>query len=167
MWRQLVICTFAVFLLSPGTGLSQTIDPHAVFEERCSRCHTQHAGQFTRKTLTMKADGEIVGRKTDEPIKSFLAGHSGNPSREEISALLDMFAVQIQSGGLFEKKCRICHDSAKKLARVRLEMRNGRLVGWISARDVRDFLTGHGRLDNKEVEIINRMLVWQLQYSQR
>lgn len=103
MWRQVVICTFAVLRFTSGTGLSQTIDPHAVFVERCSRCHTQHAGQFTRKALSMKAGGAIVGRKTNGPLKSFLTGHSGNPSREEISALMDMFAIQLQSGGLYEK----------------------------------------------------------------
>lgn len=167
MLRTVLFSALAFLVLGFGIARSQTIDPHAVFENRCSRCHTQHAGVFTRKSLTLSPDGQITGRKTQQRIEAFLTGHSGNPSPAEIAALMDMFAIQLRSGGIFEQKCRICHDSAKKLARVKLEMRNGRLMGWIAERDIRDFLKGHGRLDTREVEIMNKLLIWQLQTAGR
>ncbi|MHA1164225.1 MAG: hypothetical protein ACTSP0_01395 [Alphaproteobacteria bacterium] len=167
MRRFLVRFACAFFILAPAICVAQTTDPHAVFEERCSRCHTPHAGQFARKALTILPGGQITGRKTNEPIQTFLADHSGHPSPAQIAALIDMFTMQLNSGGLFERKCRICHDSAKKLARVRLEMKNGKLVDRITSRDTYDFLTEHGRLNAGEVEVINKLLIWQLRTAGR
>lgn len=167
MRRCLVQITCAFFFLAPAIGAAQTIDPHAVFEERCSRCHVPHGGQFARKALTILPGGQITGRNTNQPVESFLINHSGHPSPAQIAALMDMFAMQLRSGGLFERKCRICHSSAKKLARVRLEMRSGNLVDRITARDIHDFLAGHGRLNTREVEVMNTLLIWQLQTAGR
>ena len=66
------------------------------------------------------------------------------------------------SGGLFEKKCRICHDRAVKLARTELTIKDGRLVGRYSKRDIATFLAGHGRLTADEVPLIVDMLKRQI-----
>ncbi len=167
MRPYLVLFAYAFLSLAPTIGAAQNIDPHSVFEERCSRCHAPHAGQFARNALTMLPGGQIAIEKTNEPIESFLADHSGQLSPAQIVALTDMFAMQLNSGGLFERKCRICHDSAKKLARVRLEMKNGKLVDRITALDIHDLLKGHGRLNAGEVEVINKLLIWQLRTAGR
>jgi len=173
MRPYLVLFAYAFLSLAPAFGAAQsdvaaqTIDPHAVFEERCSRCHVPHAGQFARKVLTMLPGGLIAIEKTSKPIEVFLANHSGSPSPAQIAALIDMFTMQLNSGGLFRRKCRICHTSAKTLARVRLEMRKDKLVDRITARDMHEFLKGHGRLDAREVEIMNKLLIWQLRTAGR
>ncbi len=163
MWLRLVLSFFLISSVAPEHTHAQTIDPHAVYEGRCSHCHAEHSGDFSRKALIAQPNGQIIGRKTGVPVGEFLARHSGNPSQKEIAALIEMFALQLKSGGLYKDKCGICHTSAKRLARVRLEIRNDRLVDRVTGRDVTEFLYTHGRLDAEEVGVIDRMLRWQLQ----
>jgi len=79
MRPYLVLFAYAFLSLAPAFGAAQsdvaaqTIDPHAVFEERCNRCHVPHAGQFARKVLTMLPGGMIAIEKTNKPIEAFLA----------------------------------------------------------------------------------------------
>lgn len=167
MWRYLLFSLIAFLLLAPNMGMAQVIDPHEVYEERCARCHFPHAGKFARKSLVLQPDRQITGRKVKQPLDAFLNGHSGKPSPAEITALIDMFTIQLNSDGLFEKKCRICHKSAKKMARVRLKVRNGKLLDLLSGRDIHEFLKDHGRLTDAEVEIMNHLLTWQVQTAGR
>ena len=102
MWRLILLASFsAVVAMAPGVGLGQTIDPHAIFEERCSRCHSEHSAGFARKSLALTREGTVVGTATGKPVARFLEHHPGNPSATEIAALVDMFSRQIRSGGLF------------------------------------------------------------------
>jgi len=167
MRPYLVLFAYAILSLAPAFSADQAIDPHAVFEERCSRCHAPHAGQFALKVLTMLPGGLIAIEKSSKPIEAFLADHSGSPSPAQIAALIDMFTMQLNNGGLFQRKCRICHTSAKTLARVRLEMRKDKLVDRITARDMHQFLKGHGRLETFEVETMINLLIWQLRTAGR
>jgi hypothetical protein len=139
---------------------SQPIDPHALFEAKCVRCH-DHAGVFARETLTIEA-GEVVGRRSGKPVLKTLAGHFGKLSEAEAGLIVDMFRRQILSDGLYKAKCRFCHDPAKKLARQTLILREGQLVGRYSGRSIEDLLSYHGRLKGHEQKTVLDMLIWQL-----
>ncbi len=154
----MLLCLSCV--LPASIARAQSADPHALFEDRCGRCHG-HAGAFARKSLAIR-DGRVVGRGSGVPVRAFLRRHHGAPSEMETALLLDMFRGQIERGALFQERCRICHASARKLARGKLILRDGWLVGRYTGADMEPFLNAHGRLSAAEAETIRRMLVWQL-----
>ncbi len=149
-----------LLLYLPMAAQSQPIDPHALFEAKCGRCH-EHAGDFAQETLTIEA-GDVVGRQSGKPVLTTLASHFGRLSEAEAGLIVDMFRRQIKSGGLYENKCRLCHDPAKDLARQTLIMRHGQLTGRYSGRSMLKFLTYHGRLEGDELVVMLDMLAWQL-----
>ena len=167
MWLRLALSIIAINCILNGDALAQVVDPHAVYEDRCARCHAEHSGDFSRKSMITQPDGRVVGRKTGAVITEFLARHRGTPSQAEIAALVEMFALQLRTGGLYKDKCGICHTSAKRLARVHLEVLDARLVDRVTGRDVSAFLSEHGRLGPDEVGLIDEMLRWQLKTAGR
>ncbi len=156
--RALAVIAFLLYL--PTAAQAQPIDPHALFEEKCGRCH-EHAGTFAREKLTI-ANGEVVGLRSGKPVLKTLASHFGKLSDAEAELIVDMFRRQIESGGLFESKCRFCHDPAKDLARQTLVMRNGQLTGRYSGRSIETFLSYHGRLEGGELVVMLDILAWHL-----
>lgn len=161
-WRSAlslsVLLTLLLYL--PMAAQSQPIDPHALFETKCGRCH-EHAGEFAREKLTIEA-GDVVGRQSGKPVLITLASHFGRLSEAEAGLIVDMFRHQILSDGLYKEKCRFCHDPAKDLARQTLILQEGQLVGRYSGRSVEDLLSYHGRLQGDEQKIVLDMLTWQL-----
>jgi len=81
---------------------------------------------------------------------------------DEAKAMVAQLMSIERSGGVFEKKCRICHDRAVRLARTELVIEGGRLVGRYSKRDIVAFLANHGRLIADEVPKIVDMLKRQI-----
>ena len=161
------MCCFAflaLFATIASPVMAQPIDPHSLFETRCGRCHG-HAGEFARKTFLIE-DGELVIQESRQRLLGFLPNHFGKLTRDEISALLEAFQQQVETGGLYQEKCRICHDRARYLARQNLVLRNGQLVGRYTGADIKRLLSYHGRLSDDEQAIIYDMLVWQLETRQ-
>ena len=154
------LASLAFLLCLPMAVQSQPIDPHTLFEEKCGRCH-EHAGTFARKKLTIES-GEVVGLRSGKPVLKTLASHFGTLSDAETVLIVDMFRRQIVFGGLYERKCRFCHDPAKDLARQTLIMRDGRLIGRYSGQSIEDLLSYHGRLEGDEPTVMLNMLTWQL-----
>ena len=137
-------------------------DPHEIFESRCALCHGEHAGRFTRESIVLR-DGVLQGRNSGAALEPFLASHVGGQDAETVALLTEMFRLQLASGGLFEARCRICHERARDLARLTLVLRNGGLIGRYSGRDIRSFLDRHGRLSAREAETLHALLRWQLE----
>ena len=79
---------------------------------------------------------------------------------------MDHFAAIQKSGRLFRKKCEICHVRAVDVARDKLILRDGELVGRYTGRDTALFLTNHGRLTAEEilvmVEVLKRQVLQRL-----
>ncbi len=141
---------------------AQTVDPHVLYESRCTRCHEPHASEFARAQLKTEGD-VVVGTETGEELSALLDGHRGtNLTTVEIRALVDHFSAMMATGWVFQKKCTLCHRRAAKLARIWLIMRDGRLMGRYSGRDIEVFLGNHGRLTAEEVKIVTKMLQRQL-----
>lgn len=136
------------------------MDPHRLFADHCGRCHG-HAGPFARESLKLQ-NGEVVGRKSGVPVRAFLPTHMGKPSKTTIDVLVDTFRLQLARAGLYQDRCTICHARAKKLARSKLIIRDGQLVGRYSGADTAAFLSGHGRLTADEAIMVERMFRWQI-----
>ena len=68
----------------------------------------------------------------------------------------------LSTGWIFRDKCTLCHRNAVRLARIWLIVRDGRLVGRYTGRDIEAFLHNHGRLSDEEVGIVIKMLKRQL-----
>lgn len=136
-------------LLAAGLSCAASAaDFHRIFEQRCTGCHG-HAGDFARTSLT-DSDGELRGVKSGREVSVLLGRHAGGLSPEEIALFVEVFIRQIAADGFYRDRCDICHDRAYDLARLRLIMRDGRLVGRYSGRDIEDFLRGHARMTADE-----------------
>lgn len=103
-----------------------------------------------------------VSQKTGRPIAELLAAGHGDLSPAETDALIAHFAAILDANGLFEAKCRVCHDRAVDLARRNLVLRGNHLFDRYTERDIEAFLATHGRLDAAEIETIVTMLKRQL-----
>ncbi|SLN28299.1 hypothetical protein PEL8287_01275 [Roseovarius litorisediminis] len=150
----------AVFLYVAAT-VAAVADPvvganfHELFEERCLSCHG-HAGPFMRDHVTL--DENTLTSSRGQSLDDFLDHHAGGLSAPEKALFLDVFRAQITSEGLFESKCRNCHDRAFEFARLRLAIRDDRLVGRYSGNDIAEFLTRHGRLSGSEAQQMTNAL---------
>jgi hypothetical protein len=131
-------------------------DFHQTFEARCLSCHG-HAGEFARASLT-ENNGVLKGARSGREIAAFLRGHAGGLNPAEIDLFIVTFTRQLQSGGFFRDRCDICHDRAYDLARLRLILRDGRLVGRYSGRDMASFLPGHARMTAAEADLMLEIL---------
>ena len=156
-----VVCVLAVLAGSIAIAAAQTIDPHRLYEQRCSSCHAPHAGQFVSDNLIV-SDGKLIGRKTGREVRAFLEAGHGKLMPDEVKSMVAHLTSVQRSGGLFQDKCIICHDRAVKLARTELVIEDGRLIGRYSRRDIAQFLTNHGRLKGDEVakmvDVLKRQL---------
>ncbi|MBU1211132.1 MAG: cytochrome c [Alphaproteobacteria bacterium] len=141
--------------------LAQAPDPHQIFEQRCGGCHTPHAGDFEGDYL-VSSQGMMLTRRSSRELRGFLDSGHGKLSPVEINVLVEHFESILNAGGLFQDKCRVCHDRAVDLARHQLILRDGRLTGRYTGRDIAEFLTNHGRLQPDEVERMISVLKRQL-----
>lgn len=136
-------------------------DPHALYEAKCGGCHEEHARDFTENQLRLE-DGRVLARRSGMALDRFLATGHGDVAPENLDVLVGHLSAVARAGGLFERKCRICHDRAVVLARRELVIRDGRLVGRYTGRDIEAFLTHHGRLTEHERAVMLDTLQRQL-----
>lgn len=149
-----------VFIGGPA-ALAQPIDPHELYEQRCAGCHAPHAGEFVHDNLK-RLSNKIVGRDTGRELRSFLADGHGKLVPLEIDVIVVHLESILETGALFRENCIICHDRAVVLARRQLVLRNGRLLGRFSGRDIGIFLENHGRLKGAQIATVVEMLKGQL-----
>ncbi len=152
MFQFFVQGVIVVLLLSCSSVLADdaTIDPHAVYEENCAGCHEGHAGEFAFSNLELK-DGNVAGIKSGTKLSTYLSRGHGRLEVPEQAALEQHLATIVLSGQTYRVKCMGCHDRAIELARGRLVVKDGVLIGRYSQRDIAGFLEDHGRLTEDEV----------------
>ncbi len=147
-----------LLLLTAGSAASQGAeDFHELFERRCAACHG-HAGDFAREALVI-VGGELRGRKSGRPVRAFLATHRGGLDGERAALFTEVLFRQVESGGLFQAHCAICHVRARDLVQARLVVTDGRLMGRYSGADMGDFLRGHGRAADEEAQRLYEALL--------
>lgn len=132
---------------------AEQIDPHAVYEHNCAGCHAPHASDLV-ETLLDAGQDPLVIKRTGQPLVGFLRSGHGRANPAEIDALIALFTRIQLSDGLFRTKCRICHVRAKETARLKLVIRDDRLVGRYTGRDIETFLHNHGRLAPQEIPVM-------------
>jgi len=158
-----------LFVLAQGDVIgasAQTKDPHILYEQRCGGCHTEHAGDFVADSLLI-SNGDIYGRKSGQELHSFLESGHGSLTAFEIETMVRHLTNIQNSGQLFRNKCRICHDRAVILARRKLIVKDGELIGRNTKRNIAQFLSGHGRLTSDEVSTMVEVLKRQLDTQER
>ena len=139
-----------------GPAQSDEAGYHSRFEALCGRCHG-HSGPFARDRLAI-VDGQLVGRATGRRVEGFLRRHPGGLSAADIALFRDVMRRQVEAGGVFQDRCAICHGQAVELAAANLAIFESELRIRYSGEAVRDYLTGHGRLDDREIEIVHQAL---------
>lgn len=151
-----------ILLAGGQNAAAQSADPHEIYERNCAQCHAPHAGDFVHDNLALSGN-TIVGLKSKRDVRAFLQSGHGKLTPEEIDILVAALTQIRLSGRLFHDKCLICHDRAVRLARTELVIKDGRLVGCFSGRDIERFLKEHGRLDADEVLSMVAVLKRQLE----
>ena len=154
-------CFVALALGLSVSARAQGVDAHEIYERSCGGCHAPHAGDFARETLSVK-DGRVVGQRSGRDVEVFLGKGHGGVSPSEANALIQQFRNILRTGGIFDRKCRICHDRAVVLARANLVVCGGKLRGRYSGKDTDEFLSHHGRLEAEEIPTILDMFKGQL-----
>ncbi|MGC2856784.1 hypothetical protein ACM64Y_15030 [Novispirillum sp. DQ9] len=136
----------AMMVLAAPQGAA-AIDLHALWHDRCQGCHG-HAGAFARERAPLR-DG----------LEAFLAGHRGGLSAGLARGVAAMLHGAAVAPDLFARQCRICHGPAASFVRERLTLRDDRLAGRYSGRDIDAFLrAGHGRLEAGDAEVLAAQL---------
>lgn len=154
-----------LFVAITAAAAAQTGDPHRIYEQNCGGCHNPHAGDFARDSLR-QADGRLLGRESGRDLRGFLEAGHGKLSQAEIDVLVEQLAAILQRDALFQRKCAICHDRSRELARLQLIVRDHMLYGRYSKREIADFLRHHGRLSEAEVPVIVEMLTRHLEFTE-
>ncbi len=158
-----VIASLLAVVCWASAAFAQAIDPHRVYEERCAKCHAPHAADLAHELLEAK-DGKVVTRQSKRDLSAVVLRHRGTQQTDaEVGALIEMFARNLSSGSLYQRKCIVCHDKARDFARSRLVIDQGVLKGRYSGYLIEDFLEGHGRLTEAEVDQMVATLKWQVE----
>lgn len=157
--RRLAMAAVALGLAAHAAA--QQPDPHAIYETRCATCHEPHASDFTRGRLDILGEELVVGT-SGKPVEAVLAAGHGRLAPEEAATLVAFLSEVRQSDGLYESKCRICHDRARDLARSSLVIREDRVTGRYTGRDIAAFLGVHGRMKPDEIRVFLDMFERQI-----
>ena len=147
--------------LGDSASLAQDKDPHRLYEGHCAGCHDRHAGEFVQNSL-VRADDKVVGRRGGKELRFLLASGHGRLAPGDVPVVVAHLISVLEAGGLYREKCRICHRRAVVLARSKLFLLNGTLVGRYTGRRIETFLENHGRLEGAEIPTIAQMLKRQL-----
>jgi cytochrome c5 len=142
------------------------IDAHQVYEQKCAKCHFEHAADLGRLKLEMAGDVLKVARSGKSVDKLLGNHHAVTLSAEEKQALMELMRNGIRWAGVFQHRCASCHRQASTFARETLEMKEGALVVKRDGTDVRQLLTRHGEPTAAEIETLVDMLAYQVRTGQ-
>lgn len=148
---DLIAALSALAILIAPVALASEADPHQLYEIKCAGCHSPHAGDLVWLELDTGQE-PLVGRNSGRSVAALLEGGHGRLAPAETAVLVEHFQAIRASGQLFRAKCRMCHDTASGLVRRSLILRDGRLTGRYSRRDIAEFLMVHGRLTPPEAQ---------------
>lgn len=153
-----------IFVAAVSAAATAPIDPHQVYEQKCTRCHEGHARTFADTHLLLR-DDRVIGLKRGRDLESFLDKGHGNLNQAEVIPLVAHLKSVTGAAGLYQTKCRMCHEPAVDFARLNLIMDGGNLLGRYSKEDIAEFMINHGRIDETErltiMDALKRQLLTQ------
>lgn len=140
------------------------IDPHAVYERACAKCHEPHASNLVQSALRDEAGRPVTARAGRDLSEFLLKGHGGAVlSPAEVEALVAQFDAMLASRFIFRKKCATCHGRATDFARQELTLRGGKLYHRHDFKAVEDVLVYHGDVIPAEIPVLIEMLTRNLE----
>lgn len=153
-----------VLVLTAGVVRAGPVDPHRVYKQKCTGCHEDHARSFVEQHLLVK-DDRVIGKRRSRDLEEFLIKGHGKLDTVEIRPLVAHLKSVVGADGLYERKCRMCHEPAVDFARIRLINQDGKLLGRYSGHDIDKFMINHGRVNQDEhviiMDALNRQLATQ------
>ncbi len=156
LWGWLAGLGATAWLTAAATAAAAAApDLHEHWDTRCKPCHGD-AAVFARSTLSVDAQGRLLGRHHGDQLDTFLRQHYLGD--DLVPPVMAMLKAQVVTTPVFKQKCAGCHESAAALARKSLVLRDGVLTGRSSGRPVAEFLRNHGGLAGAEVEPMVRTL---------
>ena len=158
-WLPLLSLAVGLALADPAAAQpAATLDPHAVYEQRCISCHNEHGADFARQKLRLAKDRLQVAR-TGNDLEALLKRHHGVAlATGEWPALASLLRLGLSTGGVFGMRCGRCHDRGATLAREKLEIADGRLVLRATRQELSAFLQSHHQPTAAEIETLVRAL---------
>lgn len=160
MLKKLILV--AAIIIAAGNAAADSIDPHQVYEQKCTRCHEDHARAFADTHLLLRGD-RVVGLKRGRDLETFLDKGHGNLEPVEVIPLVAHLRSVTGAAGLYQAKCKMCHEPAVDFARLNLIMDGGNLQGRYSKADIAEFMVHHGRINETEHVTIMDALKRQLE----
>ena len=149
-----ILTLVALVLVAAGSAAADSIDPHQVYEQKCARCHEDHARTFADTHLLVE-DGRVVGLNRGRDLETFLDKGHGNLDPAEVIPLVAHLKSVTGAAGLYKDKCLMCHEPAKEFVRLNLIMDGDNIRGRYSKADIAEFMLHHGRIN--EIEHITIM----------
>ncbi|MDH5185106.1 MAG: hypothetical protein OEX12_14580 [Gammaproteobacteria bacterium] len=151
---KVTLVLLVTFLIAPLV-LASGPDIHALWDDRCVSCHG-HAGEFARKFLTV-SNAELQGRHHVHDLRLFLqnhylAGHSVEP-------VYNMLRAQAGNDPRFTNECSRCHNRAADFVRDSFILRDGVLYSRQLDMPIREFLNGHRKLQQQDVDYFMQQLM--------
>jgi hypothetical protein len=117
-----------------------------LYWEKCGACHGS-AGDFAPSALAA-AEDQLRLKADGQTLAAFLRDHRVPLTAGQMRILHETLHTIVADGAAFQNRCAICHGPVEHFARTHLVLRDGKLVGRYSGRDVAGFLGGgHARLD--------------------
>lgn len=164
MSRMPALAAMAALVLAmvPIGGRAHAADPHQLYEQRCQKCHFEHAADLARQKLR-SIDNALQVTRTAQPVERLLRSHHGERlTAGEIAALSELFSSGLRWNGVYQHRCRRCHERAVTFARTRLKLEGDRLATRANDRDVDTFLLSHGDAGPEEIATLLEMFRFQL-----
>jgi cytochrome c551/c552 len=151
---RILILVALLFVAAASAAAADPIDPHQVYEQKCARCHEDHARTFADTHLLVE-DGRVVGLNRGRDLETFLDKGHGNLDPAEVIPLVAHLKSVTGAAGLYKDKCLMCHEPAKEFVRLNLIMDGDNIRGRYSKADIAEFMRHHGRIN--EIEHITIM----------
>jgi cytochrome c551/c552 len=151
---RILILVALLFVAAASAAAADPIDPHQVYEQKCARCHEDHARTFADTHLLVE-DGRVVGLNRGRDLETFLDKGHGNLDPAEVIPLVAHLKSVTGAAGLYKDKCLMCHEPAKEFVRLNLIMDGDNIRGRYSKADIAEFMLHHGRIN--EIEHITIM----------
>lgn len=158
-----IFASVLALLVPAAAGAQSVIDPHAVYEQHCFRCHAEHGADLARMRMKL-ADGILLVRRDSGSMERLLRDHQGVKLTDaEQKSLLALFIAGIKWDGIYQHRCARCHGPAVSFAREKLAIAGDRIVAAGGKRDAAEFLKSHGEASAGEISLLIDMLRFQLE----
>jgi mono/diheme cytochrome c family protein len=154
--------------LCPVPAKAQVVvDPHAIYEKHCIRCHSQHGADLARLRMRV-VDGKLLVRRSSGSMDKLLRNHQGVKLTDaEQEGLLTLFVSGIKWDGVYQHRCAGCHGPAVSFARGKLAFDGDKIVTIAAGRNVAEMLNSHGQATAEETTLLLDMLRFQLETGPR